>query len=196
MKPIMRFIQFLISVAILSVVVVRAQPAPATKKAPATIAGRVTLDGAGAQAAQVMLKPYDRYGVLKIGLAVEQEPALSAVTDAEGRYRITDVPPGDYQISVFAPAYAVEGEKIPLMPGRGYRLVEGDILEGIDFALTRGTVITGKVTKEKDRPVIAAPVNAYKLNTNFNGESAGSILDAIVRWETDDRGLYRIFGLK
>ena len=196
MKPIIRFIPFLISVAILNVIVVRAQPSPATNKAPATIAGRVTLDGAGAQGAHVMLKPYDRYGVLKIGLAVEQGPALSAVTDAEGRYRITDVPPGDYQISVFAPAYAVEGEKIPLMPGRGYRLVEGDILEGIDFALTRGAVITGKVTDEKARPVIAAPVNAYKLNSNGKRESFGPILDAIVRWETDDRGLYRIFGLK
>ena len=44
---------------------------------------------------------------------------------AEGRYRLTDVPPGTYRISVFAPAYAVEGEKNPLTPGRTVSVVTG-----------------------------------------------------------------------
>ena len=71
-------------------VAARAQSA-AGDKAPATIAGRVTLDGAGAPGAQVMLKPYVSNGVILSLLGnsgVEQPPASSAVTDAEGRYRL------------------------------------------------------------------------------------------------------------
>ena len=66
----------------------------------------------------------------------------------------------------------------------------------MDFSLTRGAVITGKVTDDKDRPVIAAPVNAYLLNTYGERRPLSSFESRHVRWETDDRGVYRIFGLE
>jgi len=50
MKRVIRFTPLLISLAIFNAVAARAQSA-ATNKAPATIAGRVTLDGAGAPGA-------------------------------------------------------------------------------------------------------------------------------------------------
>jgi protocatechuate 3,4-dioxygenase beta subunit len=197
MKRIIRLIPLLISVTVLSMAIARAQSSPTPNKARATIAGRVTLDGAGAPGAHVMLKPYVNDSVFpRISFGVEQPLAPSAATDAEGRYRLTDVAPGAYRVSVFAPAYVVEGERDPLTPGKTINVAEGDNVEGVDFSLTRGAVITGKVTDEKDRPVIAAPVNIYKLDVYGNRQPPSRFYSVLFRWETDDRGVYRIFGLE
>jgi protocatechuate 3,4-dioxygenase beta subunit len=195
MKRIIWFTPLLISLTVFSIVVARAQSA-ATNKALATIAGRVTLDGAGAPGAHVMLKPYVNDIPARSNFGVEQPPAPGAVTDAEGRYRITDVAPGAYRVSVFAPAYAVEGERDPFRPGKTINLADGDNAEGIDFALARGAVITGKVTDDKDRPVIAAPVIAYKFDADGDRQRLNLFDPMYMRWETDDRGVYRIFGLE
>jgi protocatechuate 3,4-dioxygenase beta subunit len=197
MKRITRFIPLLISLTVFNMVAARAQSA--ADKTPATIAGRVTLDGASAPSAHVMLKPYvsDRVSISLLGNSgVEQPPASSAVTDAEGRYRLTNVAPGKYRVSVFAPAQVVEGERDSLTSGKIVNVAEGDNVEDVDFSLTRGVVITGKVTDEKDRPVIAAPVKAYNLGADGRRRSAASLSLAFVRWDTDDRGIYRIFGLE
>jgi Carboxypeptidase regulatory-like domain len=195
MKRIIWFTPLLISLTVFSIVVARAQSA-ATNKALATIAGRVTLDGAGAPGAHVMLKPYVNDIPARSNFGVEQPPAPGAVTDAEGRYRITDVAPGAYRVSVFAPAYAVEGERDSFRPGKTINLADGDNAEGIDFALARGAVITGKVTDDKDRPVIAAPVIAYKFDADGDRQRLNLFDPMYMRWETDDRGVYRIFGLE
>jgi protocatechuate 3,4-dioxygenase beta subunit len=175
---------------------VRAQSPQASSRAPATIAGRVTLDGAGAPGAHVMLKLHvDKFIPTSI-FGDEQSPTSSAVTDAEGRYRLTDVSPGAYRVSVFAPVYVVEGDIEPLTPGKTINVAEGDNVDNMDFSLTRGAVITGKVTDDKDRPVIAAPVNVYTLNVYGYRRSPNIPKSRYVRWETDDRGVYRIFGLE
>ncbi|HEU0178289.1 MAG TPA: carboxypeptidase-like regulatory domain-containing protein [Blastocatellia bacterium] len=199
MNQILRHILLLISVTVLTVVAARAQSSPSASKATATISGRVTLDGAGAPGAQVILKPYVSNSVIPSILGdsgVEQPPAPSAVTDAEGRYRLMDVAPGAYRVSVFAPVYMVGGEKDPLTPGKTINVAEGDDVEGVDFALTRGAIITGKVTDEKDRPVIAVPVNVYKPNIYGYRQDNSFSYSLVFRWETDDRGVYRIFGLE
>jgi hypothetical protein len=195
MSRFIRRVLLLITMTALSVVAARAQSA-AANKSPATIAGRVTLDGSGAPGSHVMLKPYANDIFVRSNFGGEQPPALGAVTDAEGRYRIIDVAPGAYRVSVFAPAYAVEGERDPLTPGKTINLAEGDNVEGIDFALARGAAITGKVTDDKDRPVIAAPVNAYKFDPDGNRQRLNLFNPMYMRWETDDRGVYRIYGLE
>src|SRR5262249_54253219 len=81
-------------------------------------------------------------------------------------------------------------------PGKTVNVAEGENVENVNFSLTRGAVITGKVTDDKDRPVIAAPVNAYTINIYGGRRSPGSSNSRSVRWETDDRGVYRIFGLE
>jgi Carboxypeptidase regulatory-like domain len=44
--------------------------------------------------------------------------------------------------------------------------------------------------------VVAAPVNAYLLNTYGERRPLSTFDSRHVRWETDDRGVYRIFGLE
>src|SRR5262249_24734354 len=198
MNQFIRRILLLIGITVFSVVAAPAQSPPAASKALATIAGRVTLDGAGAPGAHVMLSPdvSENFPPISFSSSGEKSPAPSAVTDAEGRYRLTDVAPGAYRVSVFAPVYVVEGEKEQSTPGKTVNVAEGDNVENVNFSLTRGAVITGKVTDDKDRPVIAAPVNAYTLNIYGGHRSPSSSNSRSVRWETDDRGVSRIFGLE
>src|SRR5262245_36936471 len=192
MKRVIRFTPLLISLAIFNAVAARAESA-ATNKAPATIAGRVTLDGAGAPGAHVMLKPHVSDDVAGLSFSGGRPPALSAVTDAEGRYRLTDVPPGSCRVSAFAPAFAIESESLSFTRGTTVNVAEGENVENVDFSLSRGAVITGKVTDQKDRPVIDRPVMVFKLAAK-GGPQRPDLERS--RGYTDDRGVYRIFGLE
>lgn len=163
------------------------------KKTPSTIAGRITIDSKGMPGVEVMLKP-DAGGLIVFG--VEQAPAQSAATDADGRYRLTNVLPGRYRVSAFAPAYVIEGESNPFLPGVTVNVGEGENVETLDFSLTRGGVITGKVIDEDGQPIIGEPVTAYKLGIDGKRQPDSLLNRMSVRWETDDRGVYRIFGLE
>lgn len=89
-----------------------------------------------------MLMPDTRDGGASSGCGSEQGPPVSASTDAEGRYRLTDVPPGSCRVSVFAPAFVIEGATPYLKPGKMVNVAEGENIENMDFELTRGAVIT------------------------------------------------------
>src|SRR5262249_60196521 len=67
-------------------------------------------------------------------------------------------------------------------------------VENLDFSLTRGGVITGKVTDGNNMPVIAEGVGAFRLDRQ--GKHDNSAAGEMLRWQTDDRGVYRIFGLE
>src|SRR6185295_15911657 len=73
--------------------------------------------------------------------------------------------------------------------GRTLILNKVETIEHFDFVLMRGAVITGKVVDTDGRPVIETEVQIYSaLNGNrlFQGGLA----------QTDDRGIYRAYGLR
>lgn len=192
MRPCLGRYLYLIGVWSLLVIVAYGQK-PSSDKAPATISGRVTIDNKEAAGVVVMLKP-DAGGRFSWG--GEQPPALSASSDAEGRYRLNNIPPGSYRLSAFAPAYAVEGDNDPTRPGRIVNLAEGETIGDLDLSLLRGGVITGRVTDEEGRNVIAEPVRVHKIGSDGKPAPEHGFTSMFVHWETDDRGVYRIFGLE
>ncbi|MEK6279582.1 MAG: hypothetical protein AABN95_04440 [Acidobacteriota bacterium] len=119
-------------------------------------------------------------------------PAFKATTDPDGNYRVTDVPAGNYQVVPMAPAYVVSDSSSFGNPGKALILPEGERVEGIDFSIIRGSVITGKVTQSDGKPVIEERVYVVpaeqpnQRGTNYGGSS----------FQTDDRGVYRMFGLR
>jgi len=153
------------------------------KEAPATVEGRVTDGERGLQGVTVAL--------LASAPSGEFRAAARARTDHEGRYRLAGVPPGRYQLTVVAPTF-VPVTRPGHTPGRRLALVEGETVEAADFQLTRGGVITGRVTDAEGRPVIAEQVH---LSFAEAPRPEGPEPFYPQNTQTDDRGVYRIYGL-
>jgi 5-hydroxyisourate hydrolase-like protein (transthyretin family) len=164
----------------------RAQsPAKTTtaKVARGTVSGRVTIKNKPAPGVVV--------GLRKLITTVTIEPFLKATTDQEGVYHITNVAAGSYEILPAAPAYVVAEAST----SRGKTVIVGDDedVEDINFSLVRGGVITGKVTDADGRPLIQQQVNLYRAG-DFNNPSFRQVFPT-GNTQTDDRGIYRFFGL-
>jgi hypothetical protein len=105
-----------------------------------------------------------------------------------------NVAPGTYQVMPSAPAFVVSGEP----SGKTLIITEGEIVEGIDFALTRGGVITGKVTDAEGRPLIEERillVLAEAGNQVSQDQASLAYTGGAGIIQTDDRGIYRLFGI-
>ncbi|HWQ36581.1 MAG TPA: hypothetical protein VNQ79_27360 [Blastocatellia bacterium] len=122
-----------------------------------------------------------------------QETPLRAATDAGGQYRFTGVAAGRYRVVPLTEVYVVTGSEAG--PGGSVITVEeGQAVTQVDFRLTRGGVITGRITDHEGRPMIAERITLTLVDENnqaqqFNGGSRFG-------YETDDRGIYRAYGLK
>lgn len=148
------------------------------KEAGATISGRVTIKDKGVAGITVALRFNDRMGYRQ--LATDYR----AVTDADGVYRITNVMPGRYSIIPAAPAFFSSEPNNP----RTLLVNKSETIENVDFNLVRGGVITGKVVDDEGRPLIEEEV----LIIPFETENRSYYIPTVV---TDDRGVYRAFGL-
>ena len=160
-----------------------AQPAPA----PAAVSGRVTDGERGMPNVPVALTPVN---------APSRNPSpLRARTGADGRYRIEGVPPGRYQVTPLSPAYVVKNLE-QWMAGKALEVSAGESVENVDFTLERGAVITGRVTDADGNPVVNEPVRA--VFADDAQQQRGLPLSVMGRpgdHMTDDRGVYRIYGL-
>jgi hypothetical protein len=113
-----------------------------------------------------------------------QAPAAQAVTDGTGAFVLPDLRPRLYRLEVRAKGYA-QSEK----PIRA-RIGESPVI-----ALTRGGVITGKVTDRENRPIIEALVRVMRV-ADAAGKPVPDPFPAFYPTvTTDDRGEYRKWGL-
>ncbi|HAF24084.1 MAG TPA: hypothetical protein DCK93_14455 [Blastocatellia bacterium] len=161
------------------------QTKPPGKPPGASISGRVTVNGKGKGGIAVGLRTSD--------YSFSQSAVYKTTTDPGGNYRITDAPPGNYQVAPMAPSFVVSDpdSSVP-RGGKSLVLAEGENVEGINFSLVRGGVITGKVTSADGRPVVEERITAMfadPLNPGRPSITPGSST------QTDDRGIYRLYGL-
>ncbi len=115
-------------------------------------------------------------------------------TDADGRYEIKDLPAGRYSLSVTRSGYLRlrYGQRRPLEQGRQLDVAKGQVVDNVDFALPKMSVIAGRVTDELGDPLEGASVFAMRLEY-FQGKRRIVPGSQVVR--TDDAGQYRITGL-
>ena len=149
----------------------QSQTTATSKSSPNTIKGTVSLKGKGV--AGIVVNAIPMNGV------EPRRPQYRGVTDHEGKYTITNIPSGTFQVTPDLLDYASADQS-----GQTLLLTEGETVEEIDFELTRGAVITGRVTAA-GKPLIEQNVIVQRIDI--------SMLRSI---RTDDRGVYRAFGLR
>src|SRR5438105_7376963 len=173
------------------------QAPPAQERVPksgGSIRGRVIGEGGRAVAdAPIMAFPVNVASNMKAMVTSLFRPVAS---DAEGKFELSGLQPGAYNISASAPGYVLsDSDSKPF-----YR--PGDTAT---LTLVKGGVITGKVTNSSGDPVVGAVVRAIKLREadnkpvrtrrDISSEFTDSMSSMLGPYKTDDRGIYRIYGL-
>ncbi len=161
-----------------------------TSKTPrSSVSGRITIKEKGVGGVMVALR--------KSEVQMPYEPFQKATTDMDGFYRITNVPPGNYEVVPTVPAFVPAESR----DARAKHILVGDDdnVEGVNFALVRGGVITGRITDADGRPLIQQQVTIFRENS-FNQlpqqpQIQRPIFPTTVA-QTDDRGIYRVYGLQ
>jgi hypothetical protein len=163
----------------------RSQAQADKKERTGSVSGRVTLNGKAAPGVVVSVREERS--------RTPSESTYRNTTDADGTYRINGVPAGNYRVTPLAPVFILSDSNVSSASGKLLLIAAGEVIEGIDFALVRGGVITGKVTDSEDRPLIEQRVDVVSM------DAGGSYSFGHTRWrmdiQTDDRGIYRIFGI-
>jgi len=122
------------------------------------------------------------------GLNVDRNLKFES-TDDEGRFHISNLSDGAYRVSVGAPSY-VQSDINEIGPEGFTKLYHpGDVA---NFSLAKGGVITGTVTNQAGEPIVGLNVNVVRVG------QAETDLDTVfgLARPTDDRGVYRIYGLR
>ena len=157
----------------------------AAKVPRGSVSGRVTIKENGVAGVAIGLRKSPD------AMMVSREPHIRATTDQDGFYRFTNLAPGNYSVTPSVPAY-VMARKDP--QSKNVLVGEDEPVDNINFALVRGGVITGRVTDADGRPVIEQQISVYTIE-NLEKRSGDQPMWTDWYVQTDDRGIYRIFGL-
>jgi hypothetical protein len=157
-----------------------------SKAGTATVSGRVILKGEPARGVMVILQTQYQ-GPLN---------APRARTDESGRFHFTGLSAGRYSVSALSPGYASpEDNNYSDMRGKTLTLADGERVENVDLEIKRGGVIAGRVADSQGRPVIEERINLSKLDATNRPQRIFYYSPNFDMYQTDDRGLYRIYGL-
>lgn len=118
----------------------------------------------------------------------QQPQAIS--TDEEGKFLTTNLAQGLYLVNAYAPGLVTAPDATPESgEPRYYRA--GD---SVNLTLVKGGVITGTVRDASGEPVVAVPVRAIRVR-DANGRALPYNFGYVQARMTDDRGIYRLYGL-
>jgi protocatechuate 3,4-dioxygenase beta subunit len=185
----------ILTIALFFLAPAQGQTADPKPKATGSISGRVTISGKGAAGIAVTAISPDNLN-RRMGTA-------RAMTDNEGYYRIPDLAPAQYQVAPLTPEMTTA--ETQLEPNFGYVyfgasktivLAAGETVENVDVKLVRGGVISGRVTDADNKPVVEERVSLTVVDENGNPpKTQVRIPVSSQMYQTDDRGMYRIYGL-
>jgi hypothetical protein len=153
------------------------QAAPAF--AQGVIAGRVVTTDTPPQ-------PVRRAIVMVKGGSTER----GLVTNDDGGFEFADLPVNRYILTVVKPAYVATayGATRPGGPGAPIAVNAGQRVE-LSVTMLAGAVLEGRITGSTGEPVPGAFISVRAVQ---NGAAARTVVASV---KTDDRGIYRAFGL-
>lgn len=150
----------------------------------ASIRGRILTSDTGAPVRRAQVR----------AVASELRTARLVSTDAQGRFELKDLPAGRWTLTASKAGFVSlqYGQSRPFESGRPIELSEGQALERADFALPRGSAITGHVLDAFGDPVAGARVQVLRFQMaqgtrRATPNGAGD--------QSDDTGAFRLYGL-
>jgi protocatechuate 3,4-dioxygenase beta subunit len=119
----------------------------------------------------------------------------TVVTDNAGRFAFANLAAGNYTIVGTKPTY-VQGFYGAKRPGRGpgvpIAVLEGQQITNVTLKMMRGGVITGVVRGQNGQPAPGFNVQVYQVDSTGGSRRLTPMPTSST---TDDRGVYRAFGL-
>jgi Carboxypeptidase regulatory-like domain len=159
--------------------------APGERKGTATIRGRVTALDTG--------RPLRR---ARINVnAPELQETRNVSTGSDGRFEVTNLPAGNYSVSVVRGGYLRlgYGQKRPGDPPGRVEVADGQVVADVNFVLPRMSVISGRVFDEVGEPIAGVTITAQQMRF-YEGRRKLVPLGGIAT--TDDTGQYRLLNLE
>ena len=124
-------------------------------------------------------------------------PALpnsrTTITDAAGKFAIDELPEGRFTITAKKAAYipGAYGATRPGRPGTPLALAAGQRAD-VTLEIARAAVLAGAIRDQQGEPVPGVQVGALKIP---GSGAVANIFSTADMTTTDDRGVYRLFGL-
>jgi len=117
----------------------------------------------------------------------------NVATDVDGRFEIRNLPAGRWSVSASKAGFITQqsGQRAPLQPGKPTQIVNGQQYT-LDFALVRGSAITGRISDEYGDPVAAARVEVFRSRMVRGRRQVSAVP---VSDQTDDTGAFRLHSL-
>jgi hypothetical protein len=186
---------WLIGIIIFSFSFAHAQSRSATPQQTGSISGHVLIEGKAAAGVEV--------GAFGGSDSFNRRVATAqSKTDSEGYYHLSGLPAANYQVTTFTPNLIAAETDTQLPMGYGYfassktvLLAAGEDVGEIDIKLKRGGVITGRVTDADDKPVVEERISLQPVTDQGQTPIRVPMQVAAQMYQTDDRGIYRIYGL-
>lgn len=107
----------------------------------------------------------------------------TTVTDQNGKFVATKLAKGRYGVAVSASGYVSIEESLNVKPSTS----------PVRITLFKGGVVTGRVASSTGQPVVGARVRALRVEQAEGRQTEN--LSAPIERLTDDRGIYRLYGL-
>ena len=128
----------------------------------------------------------------------DEEIGRTTISDDAGRFTFAGIPAGRYTIGGAKEGYVTTNYGASRPGGAGSPIVIGDGVARSDITLPllRGAVITGTLLDPDGQPMPGVAMHALRYGYTENGERRLALVTTTMAGHvTDDRGVYRIYGL-
>ena len=163
------------------------RPGETPPKGTAVLKGQVLAGGSGSPVRRAQVR----------AMSMEGRGGGVTSTDAEGRYEIKELPTGRYNVTAMKGGFVMGqfGQRRPGEPGTPIDLSDGQTAEKVNFVLSRGSVIAGRIVDDGGEPVSATQVAAVRYQFISGSRRLVPAGGEGSTDRTDDQGNFRLFGL-
>ena len=126
-----------------------------------------------------------------VAVAANAEPHV-ALSGADGRYALSNLPPGSYQITITRTGFATQIYGQRRSPeGALVTVAAAQRVADVDVALIAAGHIAGRILDEDGTPFAGATVEALVPRLEAGRDTLAAVASSV----TDDRGEFRLYGL-